>query len=365
MARATKSCYGPPLVKGLSTSGAARLAAVFTGLLLLASVPIGLAADASGLAAQAGSIAADQASLGARVNAATLELYALEVQLGRARSAVQDLEAQRTALTRARTAARKRLAIARDALRVSQGRLSELVRTLYEHTGANDPLAILLGATSFEEALAGLDGLSRAAGESNRVIKQARASRQRLARVDRALASQETRLRQLSAAAEARASELAATSAARERYIAGLRAQQGLNAARLAAIQTQARAAEARTAEITAAAGPVATPAVASTTVAPTPEAAAAPAGGRTLTVSSTGYALRGRTATGVSTGPGIVAVDPSVIPLGTRMTIPGYGEGIAADTGGAVRGNIIDVWFPTVEQALQWGRRTVTIVLH
>jgi 3D (Asp-Asp-Asp) domain-containing protein len=80
--------------------------------------------------------------------------------------------------------------------------------------------------------------------------------------------------------------------------------------------------------------------------------------------VSSSGYALRGRTATGISTAPGVVAVDPSVIPLGTRMSIPGYGIGIAADTGGAVVGNTIDLWFPTVEQALQWGRRTVTVTL-
>ena len=83
------------------------------------------------------------------------------------------------------------------------------------------------------------------------------------------------------------------------------------------------------------------------------------------MTVSTTGYAIRGRTASGLPTGWGIVAVDPSVIPLGTRMTIPGYGEGVAADTGGAVRGATIDLWFPTVAQALAWGRRTVTITLH
>jgi 3D (Asp-Asp-Asp) domain-containing protein len=83
------------------------------------------------------------------------------------------------------------------------------------------------------------------------------------------------------------------------------------------------------------------------------------------MTVSATGYALRGTTATGIPVGWGVVAVDPSVIPLGTRMTIPGYGEGVAADTGGAVRGATIDLWFPTREQALAWGRRTVTITLH
>ena len=362
MAWPSKSCYGPRLVETHSTSDAARLAAVFTGLLLVASVPVGLAADVSGVPSQ-GSLTADQTSLEARAKAATLELYALEVELGRARSAVQSLDAQRSALVRERAAARKRLAVARGALRVSQSRLSELVRTLYEHTGADDPLAILLGATSFEEALAGLDGLTRAAGENNRIIEQARTSRRKLAQVDRNLARKDARLLQLTTASEARAAELTATAAARERYIAGLRRQLGLNAARIAAIRSQAREAEARTVEITAATPPVATSAVSSESI---EVAAAAPSSGeRTLTVSATGYALKGRTATGVYTAPGIVAVDPSVIPLGTRMTIPGYGVGIAADTGSAVQGNIIDLWFPTVEQALQWGRRTVTIVLH
>jgi len=53
-----------------------------------------------------------------------------------------------------------------------------------------------------------------------------------------------------------------------------------------------------------------------------------------------------GIAATGVPVHKGIVAVDPSVIPLGSRMYIPGYGEGVAADTGWAVVGNIIDLGF-------------------
>jgi 3D (Asp-Asp-Asp) domain-containing protein len=83
------------------------------------------------------------------------------------------------------------------------------------------------------------------------------------------------------------------------------------------------------------------------------------------MTVSSTGYCLKGTTATGIPVGWGVIAVDPGVIPLGTRMFVPGYGEGVAADTGSAVRGAMIDVWFPTCSQALQWGRKTVTITLH
>ena len=81
--------------------------------------------------------------------------------------------------------------------------------------------------------------------------------------------------------------------------------------------------------------------------------------------MSSTGYSLPGHTATGLPVGWGVVAVDPSVIPLGTKLTIPGYGEAVAADTGSAVRGNTIDLWFPTLGQARAWGRRTVTITLH
>jgi 3D (Asp-Asp-Asp) domain-containing protein len=60
-----------------------------------------------------------------------------------------------------------------------------------------------------------------------------------------------------------------------------------------------------------------------------------------------------------------VVAVDPSVIPLGTRMTIPGYGEAIAADTGSAVHGNVIDLWFASTAEAMRWGRRTVTITIR
>ena len=79
----------------------------------------------------------------------------------------------------------------------------------------------------------------------------------------------------------------------------------------------------------------------------------------------ATGYALPGPTATGLPVGWGIAAVDPSVIPLGTRIVVPGYGVAVAADTGGVVLGATIDLWFPTAAQAYAWGRRTITIALH
>ncbi|MBV8655919.1 MAG: 3D domain-containing protein, partial [Candidatus Eremiobacteraeota bacterium] len=60
--------------------------------------------------------------------------------------------------------------------------------------------------------------------------------------------------------------------------------------------------------------------------------------------------------------GHGIVAVDPSVIPLGTRLFIPGYGLAIAGDTGGAIRGFRIDLGFNSERDALLFGRREVTV---
>jgi 3D (Asp-Asp-Asp) domain-containing protein len=82
------------------------------------------------------------------------------------------------------------------------------------------------------------------------------------------------------------------------------------------------------------------------------------------MSVSATGYCLKGTTATRLPVGPGIVAVDPTLIPLGTRMTIPGYGEGVAADTGGAITGPRIDVWFASCALARDF-TRTVTITFH
>lgn len=69
-----------------------------------------------------------------------------------------------------------------------------------------------------------------------------------------------------------------------------------------------------------------------------------------------------GMTAIGRRAGHGIVAVDPRVIPLGTRLFIPGYGVAVAGDTGGAIHGNRIDLGFDTQRDALLFGRREITV---
>ncbi|MHB8073433.1 G5 and 3D domain-containing protein [Desulfosporosinus fructosivorans] len=82
-----------------------------------------------------------------------------------------------------------------------------------------------------------------------------------------------------------------------------------------------------------------------------------------TLNVESTAYTYTGnKTATGVEPREGLIAVDPKVIAMGSKVYVEGYGYAIAADTGGAIRGNKIDVFFPTLRQCMDWGRKPVHI---
>ena len=79
----------------------------------------------------------------------------------------------------------------------------------------------------------------------------------------------------------------------------------------------------------------------------------------------ATAYSLRGRTASGVETGPGVVAADPSVLPLGSIVEIKaGNYSGVYTvhDTGSAVKGNLVDLWVRSSKEARQFGRRSVKL---
>jgi 3D (Asp-Asp-Asp) domain-containing protein len=77
-------------------------------------------------------------------------------------------------------------------------------------------------------------------------------------------------------------------------------------------------------------------------------------------------YGCSGVTATGFRAGHGIVAVDPNVIPLGTKLYVPGYGRAVAGDTGGDIHGRRIDLGFDSLAEAMRFGRREITVyVLH
>lgn len=79
----------------------------------------------------------------------------------------------------------------------------------------------------------------------------------------------------------------------------------------------------------------------------------------------ATAYSLPGRTASGMRVAKGVIAADPRVLPLGTRVRLeagPYSGEYIVADTGSAVKGRKIDVWVPSNGEARRFGRRTIKL---
>lgn len=79
----------------------------------------------------------------------------------------------------------------------------------------------------------------------------------------------------------------------------------------------------------------------------------------RQLRAVVTAYCLQGRTRSGTAVRSGVVATDPAVIPLGSRLTIEGLpGLYSAEDTGSGVKGNHVDVWFASCPAALNWGRQ-------
>ena len=87
------------------------------------------------------------------------------------------------------------------------------------------------------------------------------------------------------------------------------------------------------------------------------------------LNVVATGYTpgdpgCTGITYTGTKASRGTIAVDPKVIPFGTKLYIPGYGYGVAADTGGAIKGNKIDLCYESRTEALNWGIKNITVYI-
>jgi 3D (Asp-Asp-Asp) domain-containing protein len=338
---------------GGTTSGCLRLLGIAAALSWVLAIP-GVSPAARNATVQG--LRAQDATLAGRTRSAVLDLYSLDSQAAAAEARLARLQA----LTRSLRSQRARLAgglrLARVTAAVSQRRLASRLRYLYDH-GPTSSIELLLGARSIDEALTNIEDLHRVASADDAVLHEARSAAKRLARLRGILADRSRSLERAKDEAVAIAARLSQARAARAAYVARLQQQRRATVGLLAKLQAEAEAATSRARRL-----PAATPAPAALAARTVPLAAG---GARTLTVTITGYALAGRTATGLPAGWGVAAVDPSVIPLGTHLTIPGYGEAVAADTGSGVTGATVDLWFPTSSQAERWGRRSITISLH
>ncbi len=341
-------------------------AALAAGALLTISTP------SSGSAEPAPALGDRIAALGRSESAALLELYAAESALARAQGVAARLSRASARLASDERSLRTRTDVVRRSLKASQKRVATLLRALYIQ-GEPDPISVILGATSLDEAVAGIDGLSRATAQNRRLSAEATSRAIALRQLTADLREKRARLTSAQRAATAGVTRLEEAVAGKSATVAAVQRERSLTASKLARLQAQAQAAERRSAELTAAAAsqPQAadTPAPAATEQARAgdqPAAAAPPATGtHTLVADAVAYHLPGTTASGIPVGVGVIAVDPTVIPLGTRVFVPGYGPAVAADVGTAVRGNIIDLWMPSTAEALAWGRRTVTITIY
>lgn len=311
---------------------------------------------------------AEPPSLEHAERAAVLELYAVEAALGRARQDADAWNARLARLQAREQALRHDAEIVRQSQAVTQARIATIVRALYEDDRPADTLAILLGAESLDAALEGVESLRQAASLHQRLAEQARARSTIVRRALTRLTESRRGIEQASAAADTATRRLEQAAVARSASLDAIRDRRDLDRARVAKIVEQAATAAAATSPAVAAT--VAETETPATTPTETPSAAEsttplAPGETRTMVVDSVAYHLPGHTASGLPVGVGVIAVDPTVIPLGTRVFVPGYGPAVAADTGSAIKGRIIDLWMPSTAQARAWGRRTVTITIY
>jgi 3D (Asp-Asp-Asp) domain-containing protein len=290
--------------------------------------------------------AVNVAQLDTRIHQALLGVYSLDSRLHAWRARVSSLQAEAVELRRRRSALRQEIGAARTTLHISQGRLAVNLRSLYERGNVN-AVAVMLGATSLADGLQQLEDLKNVADQSRRMVVATTAARHRLLRARLLLAAEARRLERSLEAARQAEQELANAASARLAYVSALRAKARLQAAQVQSVVATADAAAQKSQQLQPA-----------TTTSPPVS------GSRSLVVSATCYDLPGKTATGMPVGPGVVAVDPSVIPLGSKMYVPGYGNGVAADVGSGIQGATIDLWMPQA-QCMAWGRRTVTITIY
>ena len=351
-------CGTVPRVLGQAHPPLARLLGIAVAGLLVVVLP---AVAAQNPTKSATGLRLENVQLEAKSRSAVLAIYSLDARLAASRARLSALRGQLGALRNQRAVLKQQLKLARAGELTSQRQLATRLRQLYDQ-GDVSAIEVVFAATSIADAMTQLDNLHRVASLNEQLLEQLRAAHTRFLTVSQQLAGRTAALEAALRTATATETSLGQTRAARASYIAALSSRRNLNSAQIVRLEQLASAAQVQSQQLT---GSTPAAAIAEPVAPGTQTPAAAIPGSRTLTVTISGYALPGRTATGIPVGWGVAAVDPRVIPLGTHIWVPGYGEAVAADVGGAIIGTRVDLWFPTVAQARAWGLRTLTIAIH
>lgn len=260
------------------------------------------------------------------------------------------------------------------------------LRAIYISGGGNNYLNVILGARSVSDLISSMDSISIVMKYDNKLVAQLQERKDIITNEKKSLDDKNNQLAALKASNESILSNLnndikqqnkllADIKEKENRLIAEQKAREAAEAqaAARAAAQAKLAAAQSQAAESAQSANTskkVASNPVSNSTSSPIPiNRGALPSGNSSnvLYMEATAYSDNGYTASGHKThrdpnGYSTIAVDPRVIPLGSKLYVEGYGYAIASDTGGAIKGNIIDLYVHSDGEALSWGRRSVKV---
>ncbi|MBN1289685.1 MAG: hypothetical protein JXA49_08630 [Actinobacteria bacterium] len=221
-----------------------------------------------------------------------------------------------------------------------KGRLNSRVREMYMN-GRTSTLEVFLTSEDFDEFMVQHDYAEMVAANDSKLLKEVKSRSEELDRTLAGLKSKKSEAKNLLDNLETEKAALQKRKNERERVLAQAGSKRN-------EIESKSSQAKALIEEIN-------------------PADSEPPPPGKEIVMVATAYSpeepgLSDTTATGLKAQKGVVAVDPSFIPLGTRVHVEGYGYAIAADTGGAIKGNRIDLCYNTLGEALAFGRRKVKV---
>lgn len=241
----------------------------------------------------------------------------------------------------------------------------------------------LLSAESFTDLLSRMVAVARLTGASEERVIEAQTEKEKLDTLQEELVAhketldvKETETVQQKEQLDNKVADLRTKLTTNEKQLVELNAKEESILAEIAAKEAAAKEAAAKKVAGEARKAQVSTASAKQSNNSNSTQAQSAPApkqesssAGSWMTFQATGYStqqagLSTHTATGIDlrVNPRVIAVDPSIIPLGSLVEVQGLGVYVAGDTGGAIKGRIIDIHYSSVSQALSWGRRSVNI---
>lgn len=269
-----------------------------------------------------------------------LEVVEIDSEINSLNERITGLKSKSQSLRSKIASAEKEILSNRDELSNQKDKLNARVRAIYMN-GRSDTLINLMTSDDFSDFMIKREYTERIAANDSKLVVETKRKAEQLEEMVAGLKQKEKESDTLLNDLDSRRDDLEKTKKERERKLAAAGPKQ-------AEVEQQSSRAASKIEEIN-------------------PADSTPPPAGKEIEMNATAYSpeepgLSDSTATGLKAQKGVVAVDPSFIPLGTRLYVDGYGYAIAADTGSAIKGNRIDLCYNTLQEALSFGRRKVKV---